>query len=97
MLCRPDFALMVYPAYLVNETVAGDTRRGLSQLMLNVSADHPTAFLAQTEDDGVHCENSINYYQGAALGVARLSRPEPRGAAWLWAVPAPTVPTRPRQ
>jgi acetyl esterase/lipase len=59
--CRPDFALMVYPAYLVNETVAGDTR-GLSQLMLNVSADHPTAFLAQTEDDGVHCENSINYY-----------------------------------
>eukprot|EP00316_Scyphosphaera_apsteinii_P016683 CAMPEP_0119332638 /NCGR_PEP_ID=MMETSP1333-20130426/83224_1 /TAXON_ID=418940 /ORGANISM="Scyphosphaera apsteinii, Strain RCC1455" /LENGTH=196 /DNA_ID=CAMNT_0007342507 /DNA_START=501 /DNA_END=1092 /DNA_ORIENTATION=- len=59
--CRPDFVLMVYPAYLVNETVAGDSSQ-LSHIMLNVTAAHPTAFLAQTEDDGVHCENSINYY-----------------------------------
>jgi acetyl esterase/lipase len=57
--CRPDFAMMVYPAYLVNET-ADDSR--LNQIMLNVTSAHPTAFLAQTEDDGIHCENSINYY-----------------------------------
>lgn len=30
--------------------------------MLNVSTDHPPSLLIQTEDDGVHCENSIHYY-----------------------------------
>ena len=59
--CRPDFVMMIYPAYLVNETVPGDIH-GLHQIMLNVTAAHPKAFLVQTEDDGIHCENSINYY-----------------------------------
>ena len=41
--------------------MAGDDS-GLSQIMLNVTADHPPAFLAQTEDDGLHCENAVNYF-----------------------------------
>lgn len=57
--CRPDFAMMVYPAYLINETSAtSDT----TQVMLNVTADHPPAFLAQTEDDGIKVQNSVYYY-----------------------------------
>ena len=62
--CRPDFVLMVYPAYLVNGTA--------DQLMAEaVSARHPPAFLAQTEDDGIHCENSIFYY----LALKRAGAP----------------------
>lgn len=30
--------------------------------MLDVTADHPPAFLAQTEDDGIKVENSMYYY-----------------------------------
>ena len=41
--------------------MAGDDS-GLSQIMLNVTADHPPAFLVQTEDDGLHCENAVNYF-----------------------------------
>ena len=32
------------------------------QVMLDVTADHPPAFLAQTEDDGIKVENSMYYY-----------------------------------
>ena len=52
--CRPDFVMMVYPAYLVNGTS--------DELMAEqVTSAHPPAFLAQTEDDAIHCENSIFY------------------------------------
>jgi acetyl esterase/lipase len=54
---RPDFALLIYPAYLTGE-------KDLTQLAaeLTVSADTPPTFLIQTEDDGVHVENSLVYY-----------------------------------
>ncbi len=54
---RPDFALLIYPAYLTAE-------KDLTQLApeLPVSADTPPTFLIQTEDDGVHVENSLVYF-----------------------------------
>jgi acetyl esterase/lipase len=54
---HPDFALLIYPAYLTGE-------KDLTQLAaeLTVSADTPPTFLIQTEDDGVHVENSLVYY-----------------------------------
>ena len=64
--CAPDFSMMIYPAYLINETVPGNTR-GLSQVMLNVTSEHPPTFLAQTEDDGIKVENSLYYYLGESL------------------------------
>ena len=70
--CKPDFSMMVYPAYLINETVPGNTR-GLSQVMLNVTSEHPPAFLAQTEDDGIKVENSLYYYLGESSVALNLS------------------------
>jgi acetyl esterase/lipase len=54
---RPDFALLIYPAYLTAEP-------DLTALApeLNVSASTPPTFLIQTEDDGIHVENSLVYY-----------------------------------
>lgn len=54
---RPDFALLIYPAYLTEEH---DLAKLASELA--VSADTPPTFLIQTEDDGVHVENSLVYY-----------------------------------
>jgi acetyl esterase/lipase len=55
--CRPDFTVLVYPAYLVvkpdSEPLAPELR---------VSAETPSTFLVQTEDDPVHVENSLFYY-----------------------------------
>jgi acetyl esterase/lipase len=54
---RPDFALLIYPAYLTPET-----NRAVLAPELTVSARTPPTFLVQTEDDGVHVENSLVYY-----------------------------------
>ncbi|MDQ6701360.1 MAG: alpha/beta hydrolase [Acidobacteriota bacterium] len=55
--CRPDFALLIYPAYLTvkdeGDKIAPD---------LPVSARTPPSFLVQAEDDGVRVENSLFYY-----------------------------------
>ena len=54
--CRPDFALLIYPAYLVakgSQQVAPD---------LPVTSKTPPTFLAQTEDDNVRVECSLFYY-----------------------------------
>ncbi|HEY1215809.1 MAG TPA: alpha/beta hydrolase, partial [Bryobacteraceae bacterium] len=56
--CRPDFANLIYPAYLT----ANDEGRQLSP-ELPVSARTPPTFLVQTEDDPVHVENSLVYYR----------------------------------
>lgn len=56
--CRPDFAILIYPAYLT----ANDEGRQLSP-ELPVSARTPPTFLVQTEDDPVHVENSLVYYR----------------------------------
>jgi acetyl esterase/lipase len=55
--CKPDFTVLIYPAYLTRED-------GTNKLApeLSVSAKTPPAFLVQTEDDPIHVENSLFYY-----------------------------------
>jgi acetyl esterase/lipase len=54
--CRPDFAVLIYPAYLApdEKTLAPE---------LTVRADTPRTFLVQAEDDPVHVENSLVYFK----------------------------------
>lgn len=53
---RPDFTLLIYPAYLV----AADS------LALNpeflVDSRTPPSFLAQTQDDGIRVENALGWF-----------------------------------
>ena len=55
--CRPDFAILIYPAYLT-----GEDRTTLAP-EFKVSVQTPPTFLVQTEDDPVHVENSLVYYR----------------------------------
>jgi acetyl esterase/lipase len=54
---RPDFAVLIYPAYLTkpegSSTIAPE---------LTISHEVPPTFIVQTEDDPVHVENSLAYY-----------------------------------
>jgi acetyl esterase/lipase len=63
--CRPDFTLLIYPAYL---TVEKEGDRVSPELA--ITGETPPTFLVQTEDDGVRVENSLFYY--AALRKARV-------------------------
>ncbi|HXB70232.1 MAG TPA: alpha/beta hydrolase [Candidatus Acidoferrales bacterium] len=56
--CRPDFTLLIYPAYL---TERGDPSGKLAP-EVNVTANTPQTFLVQAEDDPVRVENSLFYY-----------------------------------
>lgn len=55
--CRPDFTVLVYPAYLTvsktNDAIAPE---------LTISSNLPPTFLVQTQDDAVRVENSVYYY-----------------------------------
>ncbi len=55
--CRPDFAVLIYPAYLTSP-------EGSDKLApeLAVSPQTPPTFLVQAEDDPVHVQNSLFYY-----------------------------------
>jgi acetyl esterase/lipase len=53
--CRPDFAVIMYPAYLVKEGNAALTEE------LPVSPQTPPSFIVQTQDDIWHVENSLCY------------------------------------
>jgi acetyl esterase/lipase len=55
--CRPDFAILIYPAYLT----ANEDRVTLAP-EIQPSAQTPPTFLVQTEDDPVHVESSLVYY-----------------------------------
>jgi len=55
--CRPDFALLIYPAYLV---IGPDHSKLAPEL--KVTKDTPRTFLVQTQDDGVKVECSLFYY-----------------------------------
>ena len=63
--CRPDFCLLIYPAYL---TVKDEGDKVAPEL--KVSKETPPTFLVQAEDDGVRVETSLFYY--AALRNARV-------------------------
>ena len=60
---RPDFCVLIYPAYL---TVKEEGDRVAPEL--KIAKDTPPTFLVQAEDDGVRVETSIFYY--AALRKA---------------------------
>ncbi|HEY1171190.1 MAG TPA: alpha/beta hydrolase [Verrucomicrobiae bacterium] len=55
--CRPDFAVLIYPAYL---TVKEQGDKVAPELP--VSAKTPPTFLAMTGDDGVRVESALFYY-----------------------------------
>lgn len=54
--CRPDFTVLIYPAYLTRED---DLMRLAPEI--KVTAETPPAFLVQTVDDGIHVENAFAY------------------------------------
>ncbi len=54
--CRPDFTILIYPAYLTGKS-GTDLSEGIS-----VTSETPKAFLVQTQDDGVKVECAVYYY-----------------------------------
>jgi len=63
--CRPDFTILVYPAYLIDEKEAGKLAPEIV-----VTEKTPPAFIMQTEDDLINVENALYYYQ--ALKKAKV-------------------------
>jgi acetyl esterase/lipase len=63
--CRPDFTLLIYPAYLTLKDEGDKVSPELT-----IGSNTPPTFLVQTEDDGVRVETSLFYY--AALRKARV-------------------------
>jgi acetyl esterase/lipase len=63
--CRPDFTILVYPAYLTDVT---DKSKLAAEIQ--VTDKTPPTILIQTEDDGVNVENSLTYY--LALKYAKV-------------------------
>ena len=63
--CRPDFTLLIYPAYLSDE-------KSWWQLVpeIKVTAQTPPAFIAMTQDDPVRMENAVCY--AMALKTAKV-------------------------
>jgi acetyl esterase/lipase len=63
--CRPDFTILIYPAYLTvkdqNDKIAPE---------LNISSNTPPTFIAMAEDDPVRVENALFY--AAALHEAKV-------------------------
>jgi acetyl esterase/lipase len=63
--CRPDFQVLIYPAYLVGEGVGYKVAPEVA-----VASDTPPSFLVMAQDDPVHVENVIGYamaLQGAKV------------------------------
>jgi len=54
--CRPDFTVLVYPAYLILKDKENTLRPEL-----NVTTNTPPTFIVQTQDDGVGVGNSLGY------------------------------------
>ncbi len=71
--CRPDFTVLIYPAYLV------DRQNNLSK-EIKVEPKNPSAFIVQTQDDGVRVENGVYYYMALkSAGVASELHIFPKG------------------
>jgi acetyl esterase/lipase len=61
---RPDFAVLIYPAYLAySGHRAADEEGKILAPEFQVTAQTPPTFIVQTEDDPVHVENSLVYYR----------------------------------
>jgi acetyl esterase/lipase len=58
--CRPDFAMLIYPAFLIRQE---GSKLGPELVPeLTVISNTPPTFLVQTEDDQIHVENALFYY-----------------------------------
>jgi len=55
--CRPDFTMLIYPAYLTVKTNGDKIAPELT-----ITSNTPPTFLIQTQDDGVRVESSVFYY-----------------------------------
>jgi acetyl esterase/lipase len=55
--CRPDFTILIYPAYLIDPKEAGNLA---SEIKVNENT--PPTFIMQTEDDPINVENALYYY-----------------------------------
>jgi acetyl esterase/lipase len=64
--CRPDFAVLIYPAWLV---VKDDVTKLSPEL--NVTAQTSPAFIVMTQDDPIKVESAVGY--GLALKNAKVS------------------------
>ncbi len=53
--CKPDFTILMYPAYLY------DGQSGLKP-EIKITSENPRTFIVQTQDDTIGVENSIYYY-----------------------------------
>jgi acetyl esterase/lipase len=56
--CKPDFAVLIYPAYLVDKQTLKTSPE------VTPSTATPQTFIAMTEDDGVGVEGALMYYLG---------------------------------
>jgi acetyl esterase/lipase len=56
--CKPNFAVIVYPGYL-----AIAEQNFAPNAEIHVTEKTPPSFIVQTEDDPVHVENALVYYQ----------------------------------
>ncbi len=56
--CRPDFAVVIYPGYLALEKDNFAPNHDILP-----TANTPPTFIVQAEDDPVHVENALVYYQ----------------------------------
>lgn len=54
---RPDFTLLIYPAYLVKDIQALSLNDEFS-----INESTPPAFIIQAEDDGIQVENALAWY-----------------------------------
>lgn len=55
--CRPDFLLLIYPAYLVIKEENDKINPSVA-----IKEKHPKTFIVMTEDDGVRVEGPLAYY-----------------------------------
>ncbi|WP_183576911.1 alpha/beta hydrolase [Mucilaginibacter sp. X5P1] len=55
--CRPDFAILIYPAYLKSST---DPAKLAPEVQ--VTSITPPTFIIQTEDDPIDVQNALTYY-----------------------------------
>jgi acetyl esterase/lipase len=55
--CRPDFTLLIYPAYLTAQKEGDKIAPELT-----ITSNTPPTFLVQTQDDSVRVETSVFYY-----------------------------------
>lgn len=63
--CRPDFSVLVYPAYLAEQK-----DKAIPNLLVDIDETTPPAFLVHAQDDRISADNSLFYFRALkAAGV----------------------------